>query len=41
VMSDSSWRTWDSNGKVYRSISGTCYDKGALNFGTTPAIVQY
>jgi len=41
VMDDSSWRTWDSNGRVYRSISGTCYDKGALNFGTTPAIVQY
>ena len=41
VMDDSSWRTWDTNGKVYRSIAGTCYDKGALNFGTTPAIVQY
>ncbi|HTE56582.1 MAG TPA: hypothetical protein VK698_37270 [Kofleriaceae bacterium] len=41
LMDDSSWRTWDSNGKVYRSISGTCYDKGALNFGTTAAIVQY
>ena len=41
VMSDSSWRTWDSNGVVYRSISGTCYDNGALNFGTTPAIVKY
>jgi hypothetical protein len=41
VMTDSSWRTWESNGKVFRSISGACWENGKLNFGTTPVLVQY
>jgi len=41
VITEGAWHTWDSNGKVYRSIDGVCWEKGKLAFGTGGASVAH
>lgn len=31
---------WDSGGKVFRSISGHCYEKGSLNFSSSAVLTR-
>ena len=40
VIDQGSWHTWDSGGKVFRSISGHCYEKGSLNFSSSAVLTR-
>jgi hypothetical protein len=41
IITEGSWHTYDSSGKVFRSIDGVCWDKGKLAFGSGGAGVKH